>query len=256
MIFKKSIINIFRSKAKSSLFFALILALTIVLSLGISVWVSVDSFLQKADETYTTIGLFEYMGPEYPNEDIYDKDMQDAIKGFDYASIENNENVLFFEKSQRALGYVDGFNRNDKFMPRKDYAVFFVTGMYLSYGRNNAEVSHSLYSTMDISNQYVRIVPIYYYFAANYEEGHNYIVHGMLLNKLSRYKAFGILPFTNGAAQKAGIVDGENYMVVDITTEDGGYEIPDDSIFYDIAETYRVVNNSVNVYMVEDINSN
>ena len=62
MIFRNSILSIFRSKRKTALFILLIFALTIVLTRDVSVWASNEQLLGDCDEFFTTVGLVEYMG--------------------------------------------------------------------------------------------------------------------------------------------------------------------------------------------------
>ncbi|MBN2880147.1 MAG: ABC transporter permease [Clostridia bacterium] len=261
MIFSKSIINVFRSKWKSVLFISLIFVLTIVLSLGLSVWASVSKFLEDCDDNYKTIALFEYMGTEYPDEDIYDEDLQEAAENFDYSLIENNENVILFDKSERALGYVEGFVRTDRMMPRKDSAVFVINRIRSTYSTfksssYSADIVESIYYCYSDVSRYTRISPLYYDFTDNYESGHYYLVNGEIGYGSKMYSYLTPKPFSWGAADKAGFPDGDKYMVQDITTEDGGYEVDDESPISLITQTYSVTNNSVNVYAVDDLTSN
>ncbi len=79
MIFRNSLKSIYRSFGKSALFTLIILSLTLALGLATSVWVAVDQFLKDCDEYYTTVGLFEYMGTEYPGDIIYDPRMDAGL---------------------------------------------------------------------------------------------------------------------------------------------------------------------------------
>ena len=257
MILSKSISGIFRSKAKSVLFFILILALTIVLSLSLSVWKSTNNFLEECNRAYKTIGLFEYMGAEYPDEDFYDDAKQQAIDNFDYSLIESNINVLQFDKSQRALGYVEGFYRTDNMIPRKDAAVLLVHDFSVVRSRSyyKAGIIDSLYSYINVKNKSLWIYPIDYTLDEYFDLTHVYIVHGNYFSGNTAHRSFAIAPFTNGMAERAGFVSGDENIVLDITTEDGGYEIPEDSVFSQIADTYKVINSSLNVYAVSDISS-
>ena len=260
MIFFKSINNVFRSKWKSILFIALIFVLTIVLSLGLSVWASVSGFLKDCDESYTTIAVFEYMGTEYPDVDVHDESLQQAAKDFDFSMIEQNENVLLFDRAEQALGYVEGYERTDKLMPRKTAAVLIISRIRPTFANHapkylSADIIECIsYGYKEVA-QYTRIAPLYYDLSENYESGHYYLVHGELGYGSSMYSALTIMPFEQQSAAMAGFTDSEGYMIEDITTDDGGYEIPEDSVFSLIGRTYDVINNSLDVYAVDDINS-
>lgn len=256
MILKKSITNIFRSKGKSALFFTLILSLTIVLSLGLSVWVSVSNFLVECDQNYKTIGLFEYMGPEYPEIDYFDEGLQHTVNNFNYSLIENNENVILFDKSERALGYVEGYVRTDNLIPKKNYSIL-VIGKYgeeTRHGYIKSDIYDAMYTYEDTFNQSVYIHPTFYDIS-NLDSERYYLVHGSALPGFHRVLNFYISPFYNDTAELAGVTPNIEDCIIDITTEDGGYQIPEDTFLSDISNTYNFINNSVNIYAVDDINS-
>jgi len=111
---------------KTALFTLLIFAMTLALTLGVSVWTSVAQFLDKCDEYFTTIGLIEYTGTEYPDDTANDTAMAKAIKSFDSELIANDNATKLWDESTRALGYIDGFWRSDKYMPGRMNSVFVV----------------------------------------------------------------------------------------------------------------------------------
>ena len=170
MIFRNSLKNILRSGGKSTLFFLLLLSITIVLCLGISVWVSIDLFLNECNENYTTIGLFEYMGPEYPDDYIFDHEMNSSIDEFDFSLITENENVLLWDRSARALGYIEGFERKDAYAPYRKSGVILVSdiGHWNYYGTDSLVIKETLYSSVDYTDKLVLIEP----FEFEFEDGH------------------------------------------------------------------------------------
>ena len=123
------------------------------------------------------------MGTEYPDEDIYDADLQEAAANFDYSLIKSNENVILFDKSERALGYVEGFVRTDRMMPRKESAVVVInrirsTFSTLKSSSYSADIADPIYYCYSDIGRYIRISPLYYDFTGNYESGHYYLVNG------------------------------------------------------------------------------
>lgn len=91
----------------------LVLILTVISCISLSVWVSIETYLDKCDEFYTSIGVLEYIGVEYPNEDYYDGKMQEEVRSFDYNQILDHEEVISFDRNGQALGFINGFERFD-----------------------------------------------------------------------------------------------------------------------------------------------
>ena len=252
MIILNALKNIYRSAAKSALFFLLICVLTAAFSLGLNVWTSVGAYLDQCEAEYTTIGLFEYMGPEYPDETVYDKGLRDTVDSFDFSLITNNENVQEWDASARAVGYVDGYTRTDTFMPYRQSAVL-VVGDIVPFGDGlySSIVIEELYSFKDMKDKII-------FFDGGdlqFEEGHTYVLNGDYYYGRTAYPYIMIKPFDSAAARAAGIEADETTMVADVTDGDDGWSIDPDSVFYQIAETYRVLNNSVSVYATDAIDS-
>jgi hypothetical protein len=242
MVFKNSINNIFRSKVKSILFFLLILFLTVILGLGFSVWTSIDQFLDECDEKYTTIGLFEYMAPEYPDDSIYSEGMRDTIDSFDFSLITNNENVLLWDRTSKALGNIDGYIRTDTSMPYRDYCVLVIDSVkpYSVNGKGIGVVLEAPYSYRDMIGKAIVLERVDYDF--NSEK--TYVIHGK-----TSTASFYIKPYTLDGSEGVS----EN-AIADITNEDGSYTI--DENFLNMAKKYEIINNSVTVYDTSNIEAN
>ena len=228
------------------------------LSLSLSVWASTHDFLQNCGENYTTIAVLEYMGAEYPDITVYDENMQSTVKSFDFSMIERNENVISWERSARALGYVEGYRRTDRDRPYANRGVLVVEDvskhsdmvlikdpLYAYQTRSKAENAISVPLSMAL------IVKGYSDIHEVFEEGHEYFVHGEFSPSPRRsYHDLLISPFYQDAAKNAGITDGENYMILDVT---GGANEGKAVIFKEIADTYEVISSSLNLYATGDI---
>jgi ABC-type lipoprotein release transport system permease subunit len=243
MIFRNSLKSIYRSFGKSLLFILVIFSLTLSLALSVSVWVSVSQFLNDCDDFYTTIGLIEYMGTNYPNDTIYDSAMIEALESFNSKIIENDEAVLAWEPPMRSFGYIDGFWRTDTFMPDKMLSVFVVGSVSYSEENNfyTAAVYKTIYSTKVADNKLIYIDESF----GEFEKGHFYLVFGEIYHGRSPILHLRPANYQNLLA----IADNENIpRLIDITADeasDAFYEIPEETILLDIAETLSVTNNSV-----------
>jgi ABC-type lipoprotein release transport system permease subunit len=243
MIFRNSINSIIRSKGKTALFTLVIFALTLALSLAVSVWASVAQFLDDCDDYYTTIGLVEYMGTNYPDDDIYDPAMASGIESFDASILTEEGSLINWETPARTFGYVEGFWRTDTYMPDKMLSVFVVGNV--SYSEENqlysAIVFKTLYSSTVEDNKYVYIEENF----GDFEQDHYYLVFGEIYHGYSPILHLRKTSFDNAIVAKNAI-DIPN--MIDITsdiTENTAYNIPENSILNQVAETLEVTNNSV-----------
>ena len=243
MIFRNSINSILRSKGKTALFLVVIFALTLALSLAGSVWASVAQFLDDCDEYYTTIGLIEYMGTNYPDDDIYDPAMAEALTSFDPSIITNEDAILMWENPSRTFGYVEGFWRTDNFMPDKMLSVFVIGN--ISYNEENELYSgivfETLYSSMIETNKYVYIEQDF----GKFEQGHYYLVFGELYHGYSPILHLRKASFDNAIVTKNAIEIPNKVDITSNSSEGNPYQIPENSVLRQVARTLAVTNNSV-----------
>lgn len=252
MIFRNSLKNIIRSRGKTTLFFLLLLSITIVLCLGLGIWVSINQFLAECNDNYTTIALLEYMGPEYPDEYVYDTGMNEAIDKIDFSQIENNENTILWDRSKRALGYIEGFERKDVYAPQKNSSVIIVNdiGYWNSYKANSAVIAQTLHSNYNGTRNMVLIET----FDFELEKGHTYVINGEFGYGATSYPYFWPGYFKNASAISDGHTE-DKYRIEDITNKDESYTLDPDSIFVKIARTYNVINNSISLNAVNDLSA-
>jgi ABC-type antimicrobial peptide transport system permease subunit len=238
---------------KTALFTLLIFTLTLALSLAVSVWTSVEQFLDECDEFYTTIGLVEYMGTDYPGDTASDAAMDQALKSFDSTLIGNDPATLLWEESNRAFGYIDGFWRTDKYMPGRMNSVFVIGNVGYDERRHHswgAIIMDAVYSLQARDNTILWIDEDF----GTFEEGHYYLVFGEVYDVGSPLLNLRAPSFENAIAASKGI---EILRMQDITSdgEDELYAIPDDSVFVQVANTLQVTNNNVLVSATDDLMS-
>lgn len=247
MIFRNSMKNLFRTRGKTALFFALIFILTLLIGLDGYVWLSITEYLATCDENFTTIGLFEYMGTEYPDETVYDPGVAAARDRLNALDIANRSGVLTWDSSKRALGYAEGFRRTDAGVYDKNLAVLVIRPSHLQdNGLYWAGIEETLYSSQDCTGIVLNVDANG---LAELESGHRYLVAGRFFNGPSSYKYFRLEPFKNAAAGDAVCVD-----VTDPAAR-AGYILPKESVFYDIADTERIINNCLDVFACADIDA-
>lgn len=253
MILLKSLFNIWRSKPKVFLFFFLILLITTILSLSLGVCVSTQMFLDKCNDNYTTIAVLEYMSPDYPDISVYDENMQQAFSEFDFSLMEDNENVISWNKSARALGYVEGFERRDYNRPLRNYCVLVVKDLnHHQLSKYFGEIVEPM-SSDEEPNIVVYVEPTFTKKVPNFDPDGIYVIHGEFFK--GWFTSVRTEPFIHYAAKAAGVNDGQNYMISDVTDEYKDGHLDKENIFNDIAKTYNVMKSSMNVFAVSDINA-
>ena len=129
MLIRNSLLSLVRTKGKTFLFTLLIVALTLTLSLGVCVWASIQQFLDDADDFYTTIGLVEYIGRDYPQDTSIDPNMAEDLSSLDVSAIENDPATILWDDSARYYGFIDGFWRDDDFMSGQNNALIVVSSV-------------------------------------------------------------------------------------------------------------------------------
>ncbi len=250
MIFKHSLKNIVRAGGKSALFAFLILVLTVIFSLGVSVWVSIESFLADCESEYRTIAYFEYMGTEYPDESLRDPSVDAAAAELTAESIKALPGVLHWESPERALGSIEGYADYSSEVLAPEFAAVVVKYSGTSMGYYSCLVVDTLYSYRDISGMRLRMYPET---TPELERDHYYLMAGNLLYGQTADKYFGIGNVHIAAAEDAGISLADDQLWLDITTADGGWSIPEGSVIPELAESMSVLNNQLLVTATGDL---
>jgi len=251
MIFRNSIKSIFRSKGKTALFTLVIFSLTLALTLAGSVWASVTQFLDDCDDYYTTVALVEFMGTKYPDDDIYDPAMVDGLKSFDISSIKNNDAVLSWETPSRTFGYVKEFWRTDNFMPDKMLSVLVIGNVSFNEEHQlfSATVYKTLYSSKIKENKYIHMDADF----GPFEQGHYYLIFGEVYHGYSPILHLRPAAFENAIAEADGAEIPDKIDITSDTPDNKFYNIPEDSILIQIADTLSVTNNSVLVESTDNL---
>lgn len=214
--------------------------------------ISIESFLKELDNHYTTIGLIEYIGADYPNDTVYDPSMTEALKDFDFSSLTDFDGTILWDKSSRSVGYIDGFFRTDSYIPKNGASVLVVGSVTPSGdGYYSAIISKVIYSNLARENTRIIIN------AGNKElqKGHYYLIYGNVYRTLSNFLYFDFEEYSNLIAEEKGI-EVPNFL--DITCEPGSgslYKLPEDCPLYQVADTWKIINNSVLVCATDNLMS-
>lgn len=121
---KYGIKTILRFPVRSILFFVLIAAAALFLSLGVSIWVSAQNMLSAADETCITAGEVVFQGGYYPDSAEYDPALAAISRDFNMASLSGLPGVLLAEENNEHRAYIKNHTLKNNNTPYNGFAVF------------------------------------------------------------------------------------------------------------------------------------
>lgn len=246
MFVSHSIKNILRSWKKTALFAVLMISLVMILTIGLSLSVTIRDFLAQCDESYTTIAVFDYIGPDYPDETKYDPNLAKTAEAMNELLGAENDCVELWDSNETALGHINGSTFLNQSALYRDNAVLvvYLRSVKETEGVYSGIVAESLYSFNDSQGKMIYVNTM----GAELELDRYYLMHGAFYKGQSSYIYFMVTPCSAAWAEKTGIPNEPEDMIVDATTADGGYFVGEEGYFRKLADTYAVINNSVTVH--------
>ncbi|MGN1001254.1 MAG: FtsX-like permease family protein [Oscillospiraceae bacterium] len=261
-VLKYGILTNIRAKKRSLLFFSLIFILTQVLCLSVSTLASFSRMMDSCNENYLSVALLEYMGEDYPSADAADENARDLASTIDWAAIRALDGVESAEAVDRALGSLEGYERQSGELPYENAAVLVVrnpgTPTYRTELVPTQEDGQTKTIETQIPDSYIVTVDQVIYARADVAEtfiiietgdsgfvaqpGEKYLLHGAFVQSSSGIKHFSIQSFDQNSGETPfHVLDGEN----DPLLESG--------IFCEYAEKYRLSNNYISIEASADL---
>ena len=104
-----------RTPGKALLFTLILAVLAALLAVAFCVFSAVRGYLKEADEYFHTIATIDYVGRDYPDQSVYDPEVQEAVEESreELEALRANPAVMGFEPASPALGYIEGMHRLD-----------------------------------------------------------------------------------------------------------------------------------------------
>lgn len=127
MFMRNGIRSTLRARGRTALFTALILILTVFLTLGLGIWAYCALTLSEMDKNYKSIALVEYMGEDYPEKDLADEAARQAAKDLDGEAMGALKGVSLWEDADQTLASLDGYERTGGYIPYESYGVLQVS---------------------------------------------------------------------------------------------------------------------------------
>ncbi len=231
-----------RSKKTKWLFSFMSFFLVLILVTAVAITSTITATIRNCEDDYSTIGIVEYLGDQYPAmTQYYDETVASVQEAFE-ACLTESDALIKYEKSGSALGYIGEAKSYFNKTAADDSAVIVATII------NDASISDTyvalcvqeLFSCREIEGKYIDVSNN----GEVLEKNHSYLMHGSFgttLGGFAKHEVMNVVPFT---LSDYGDID----YCVDITTGDHGrYTLPEDSVFYEMAESYKTVSRGVHV---------
>lgn len=245
---RQGIKSILRTPKICVLFFVFFLFLNVILGSSLVAIQMIQDFKTNCRDEYSTIGVFEYQNEVENSFEDYKKTRDELQCFFE----KPHAYVRSWDITSQRLGYTPELNRRANGTYYEGYGVVVIKIQQFfdeEQKIQGATVLETLYDKQDHEEQRVFLsVP-----GQRLQEGHTYIVSGLFYKGKSGVDYFEVKEFSNRIAESQGFDGSLENMCLDITTEDG-YEIPESADYFrKIAETYRVINDSITIQETNDL---
>ena len=267
MFIRNGIMSILRERGRSVLFSLLIVFLTVTMILSLSVLLYCRAVMDACDEAYRSIALLEYMGSEYPGEDVPDAGARAAAEALTDDIVLSVPDVTAWTRGNTVSAAAEGFVRRYGSIPYASRGVI-VAGRFSDpvYQWSEADdngnpiitedspyyytclLKTAVYSKSGRENIYIDILTGESSFVP--EKGKSYVLNGSFVDTTGAAWITGYYPM-NGLA----VFRVESFIASDelpYACIDEGVDIP--GIFLHAADQYRMMNNYVHVVPCRDVN--
>ncbi len=208
-MFGYSLKSILRTPVKTILFIILVAAVTVFSCLGFGMWNASNELLLKADRTYKTSALVEYVDDGYPSSTKYTDTMLRTLKTFDYSLLSDQEEVVRFDRQYDVGGHVEGFNMDQRTGVFSDLNVLVLRYLYTTSRGDIFSIAEAPYLGAEARFWSIKIgMQVDLAFSpdlsepeeGSYQKGHYYMAHGrFFVNKDNTYR-FMVMTGVNEAA--------------------------------------------------------
>ena len=247
MIIRNSLLSLWRTKGKTLLFFAAIALLTVFMGLGASVWMNTEQLLRECDSSYVSVGLVEYMGPDYPDTDVAEPQAAAQREKLQELAEGNCPGVIQWVGGDAGLALAQGAKRIEKGIPYPNNSVVIIKDVYPGkleeYAREGekwyfATVEKVLYSRSGEEDTY-----LYFHLedeSFQPEDGHSYLLQGEWYSVSSQVE---LGAFTGNAEEELRSAP----VWEDVTGKVDQVCGDDKNAYHRIAQFYRTANEALTV---------
>lgn len=242
MFVRHGCLNVLRSWKKALLYFLLLALTTAMLGTSLGMTFTVRQALERCRESYTTIGLVEYLGENYPDVTRIGDGKAQTASLFEQSSARKDDAVLAWQREERATAYV--LNAESRFSVNavRKNAVFLVSvaaGLEPSTGAYTTTIERTLFADRDYTRTRLYVTCDLMPLVA----GRCYLIHGTFVDGPTQMKYFEVSPYLEGVEESAVLDLGQR----------AAYK--EDCLLSSIAQSYAVMSNAVELRAMEDLSS-
>lgn len=250
MVGKNCIKYTMRTPAKTVLFILLIALTTCFLALGLGLWQGSRELLYKADQTFTTVGMIEYVGGDYPDETSFDQKSVNDIVGLDLKDFLEHDAVKGFTGISTGLAGIEGIKPNINFsMPYLEHSIIRFKVMYVDGENVRGTLINSVYYYDDKKEINFDILPAEDP-AEDFklEKGRVYLAHGRMRRISGSYYFQPMeVEFTDHIEEPAAP------YIMDVTDTEDISVLPSWPYWQQVAHFYENANRSIPVTAADDL---
>lgn len=247
MIFRHSLLSIFRTPKKSILFLFLLTALSVFLCIGAGMFESAQNMLSDADQTFTSLVKLDYRMDMGNDEKAFYQKMNIELADFDYSSIEKDPNLNAVGIEKTAWAYTGKSNIKLANSPLYSYTIIRLGSIRLyEEGFYQGTVNEILFSRRVRENTYVLINVLDEQgesINCDFIPGHEYLIVGRIADGRSP-----TLIITPGFA-----TDEDIPVIVDLTENPLFFETDAGKRLMDLQDAMAVVDSSLEVTTVTSL---
>ena len=239
-----------RTPGKAALFTMILTVLSALIAVSFCGFFAVRGYLADANEYFHTVALMEFMGEMYPDRNLYDQNMADALAaGADELdALARDPAVIAYEPDLPCLAQIDGMVRRDENVFNADVAVLglYITAGGSEIGECEAIVGREYFSARKMEGKLVHLVfenalPK----GAVVEAGKTYVMAG-------RY-AFGATPTMDFRQSSITFEDRRGEAVAGAPVRITDYALDEDDPFRRLADVLDIQNNACRVTYTDSL---
>ena len=267
MFIRNGILSVLRERGRMALFSLLIMFLTVMMILSLSVLLYCNAVTDSCDRTYRSIALVEYMGSEYPSEEVPDAAARAAAEALSDEDILSVEGVTAWTRGSTAFASAKGYERRFGTMPYGYRAVIVINRVsdpheqWYEFDENNNPIESEgsfiyytctlkniIYSRQGKEETHIDLLPGSSGFVP--EQGKYYILNGSFTDLTGEARYNSDYPMNGFEVFRVeSFLSSDDPPYAEFTKGD---EIPE--VFLSAAEQYRIMNNYVHVVPCCDVN--
>lgn len=252
MLKKYSFYNLKRSPVKTVLYVILLIVITLFLCAGIELWSESLNLIKKLDDSYSIIGIIEYVGGNYPDTSTILESTNQTLDGIDAIKIISNPDVLNWDYADIGKGSIDGLFVAPKGSSYYNSGVIVVSGCFPSstLGIYGCRITETIYATKDYSGgfAYVNCNLV----EQTLEKNRTYVLHGQFYDGANGYPHFMVRDISIDGIFVDGIAANSFAPYADVTESySANRSIPD--VFEAIGEAYDRINSCLSVCATSDV---